>query len=75
MNLWDLKSNQSGLILAIEKDCTCCDRLTSYGFIEGQTAKLLYKTALGGPRVFLVGDTIYSLNKKVAHQIILKQAS
>jgi Fe2+ transport system protein FeoA len=72
MKLWDLKPNQEGTILKIEKSCTCCDRLSSYGFIPGQTAKYLYKTSLGGPRVYLLNDTVYSLSHKVASQILIQ---
>lgn len=69
MNLWDLKPKQSGSIVQIEKSCTYSDRLTSYGFTIGQKATLLYKTAFSGPKVYLIGESIYSLSKELAYQI------
>lgn len=71
MTLWDLKLNQEAIIDHIEESSPCFQRLESYGFTNGEKAKFLYKTALQGPRVYLLGDSVYSLSQQVASQIMI----
>lgn len=75
MNLWDLKPNEIGTILSIEATGSSADRLYSLGFEPGQDAQYLYKTALNGPRVFRLNETIYSLSSAVASQVIIQLKS
>lgn len=69
MNLWDLQPNEIGTILSIDTSSASSERLYSLGFESGQEAEYLYKTALNGPRVFRLNDTIYSLSYAVASQV------
>ena len=75
MKLWDLKPQELGVITDINADHPGTERLKIYGFTPGQTAKLLYKTSFGGPKVFLLEDTVYSLSFELASQIFIEKKS
>lgn len=75
MKLWDLKPQELGVITDINTNHPGAERLNIYGFTRGQTAKLLFKTSFGGPKVFLLEDTIYSLSFELASQIFIEKKS
>lgn len=72
-SLWDLQPNEEGTILDIDLSSSEAERLKSYGFNQGQNAKYLYKTSMGGPRVYLLEDTVYSLSYEMASQVQIKK--
>ncbi len=71
MTLWELKSNQKAFIQDIDSNCSNYERLISYGFNKHQSVQFLYKMALGGPRVYQIGDTVYSLSHSIAKNIMI----
>lgn len=73
MNLWDLQPMEIGTILIIESKTTDSERLHGLGFSPGQDAQFLYKTALNGPRVYRLNDSLYSLSFSVASQILIEK--
>ncbi len=71
MTLWDLKSNQKAYIKEISSESPQYDKLLSYGFKPDHPIKFLYKMALNGPRVYQIGESIYSLSHSMAKNIMI----
>ena len=49
-------------------------RLRELGFREGEFVRCLRRIPFGGPRVFMVGGTIFSLESEVARHVLLEPA-
>ncbi len=73
--LWDLKPQEEGIIVNLDSANFLTERLRNYGFNNGQSARYLYKTSMGGPRVYLLEDTVYSLSFEMAAQIPIQKVS
>lgn len=70
MTLWDLDVNAQAYI-AKTQHIAEVERLKSLGFITEQKVVCLQKTLFGGPKVYQVGDNIFSLSKEVATNILV----
>lgn len=68
MTLWELRPGSVGIIQGIPEslEARFQDRLVELGFGAGQQVECLRKTAFGGPGVYRVGDSIFSLGSDVA---------
>ncbi|OGP12645.1 MAG: hypothetical protein A3I75_02860 [Deltaproteobacteria bacterium RIFCSPLOWO2_02_FULL_50_16] len=75
MSLSNLPINTEGHIVGYSKTLSpkVKWRLQELGFQEGQKVKCLRKVPFGGPRVFLIGDSVYSLASDVAHHILIER--
>lgn len=70
MTLWDLDVNAQAYItgtLPTNEET----RLKSLGFITEQKVLCLQKTLFGGPKVYQIGDNIFSLSKEVASTVLI----
>jgi Fe2+ transport system protein FeoA len=47
-------------------------RLRELGFREGAQVKCIRKTPLGGPRIFLIGGAVFSIDSLLAKSILLE---
>jgi Fe2+ transport system protein FeoA len=77
MSLLNLSANTEALIQGFRDDLpprVQC-RLQELGFQEGQKVRCLRRIPFGGPNVFLVGDTVYSLGADVAAQVLVSAVS
>ena len=71
MNLWDLPQFSQASIKSY-KDSIPGNyqlRLRELGFEEGERVTCLRSAPFGGPKVFKVGDSVFSLAKDVAEEI------
>ena len=50
-------------------------RLEELGFRQGGEVTCLRKTPFGSPRIYLVGDSVFSLARDVAEQIEIETVS
>lgn len=66
--LWHLKENASSIIISLGETLPKehSIRLEELGIRKSAKVKCLRKTPFGGPSVFLIGDSVYSLAKDVA---------
>lgn len=71
MTLWDLKINQKAFIKEVSIENQGYEKLLSYGFKPNQPVKYLYKMSFGGPRVYQVGDIVYSLSSSMAKSVCI----
>lgn len=68
MTLWDLKQGQHARItgIAAEMEEVFQRRLEDLGFRAGETVMCSKKIPFGGPRVFRVGDSVFSVERSMA---------
>jgi len=73
MNLWDLNVNDSGLVEEIKSSNTRnLSILNELGLAKDAVVRCLYKTLLGGPRVFEINGVVCTLCSQSAKQVLLK---
>ncbi|WP_438865047.1 FeoA family protein [Neptunicella sp.] len=77
MTLWDIKAKHNALIDAISSTLSpaVAGRLSEMGFNPGQPIFCIRRSPMQGPLVVQLGDCVYSLERDVANQISLSQAS
>ena len=73
LNLWDLPASTSATVAAFEdtlpKDY--CLRLTELGLGIGETVECLRHVPLRGPRVYRIGDSVFSIAEDVARGVMI----
>lgn len=68
MSIWNLKSSESATVKQInpELSVTFRDRLHHLGFNAGEQVICIRRTPFNGPRVYLIGDSVFSLAEDIA---------
>lgn len=69
----DLKLDESATIESYSEGLLISyrERLEELGFTIGRTVVCTQKTAMGGPRLYNVGSSVYSLDKDTAMKICI----
>jgi len=72
-NLWSLKVNQSAVVSGFSASMAevFVNRLSALGFRVGQKVLCLGVTPFGGPRIFQIGDSVFSLAGDLANGIVV----
>ncbi len=73
LTLWSLKPLQTACIHMLRAVLTpeYRRRLEDFGFAPGKQIRCLQWTPLSGPRVYQVGDSVFSLDRELADAIEL----
>ncbi|MBX7149931.1 ferrous iron transport protein A [bacterium] len=68
MNLWSLLENSQTLITALSDEIPAAyrQRLNELGFHPNEKITCVRVTPAGNPRLYRVGDSVYSLEKEIA---------
>lgn len=71
MTLWQVAAKQSAEITGIDQQLApaVASRLGEMGFTAGQLIQCLRRAPLNGPLVLQVGDSVFSLEQKVAERV------
>ena len=71
MTLWNLQENSQAIVgsLSARIPLTYQKRLIELGFHENEKVMCVKRTPAGNPRLFRVGDSVYSLEKEIADAI------
>ena len=77
MSIWNLKSNQTAVVKQIDPALSPAfrDRLEHLGFNAGEEILCMRCTPFNGPRVFRVGDSIFSLAQDIASAVEIEERS
>ncbi len=74
-NLWQLKKGQCGEVTALDEQL--CEnyrkRLVELGFAPGANVQCLVAPRLGAPKLYQVRNTVYSLERSVALQVLIRE--
>lgn len=70
-NLWSLPQGQKALITHLDKELTdeFRVRLEELGIHPGETVECVKSIPFGGPKVYQVGESIYSLDEQIGEKI------
>ncbi len=73
-DLWTLKVNQVAVVSGFSTSMTEAfqGRLSALGFRSGQKVFCLGETPFGGPRIFQIGDSVFSLARDLARGIAVE---
>jgi Fe2+ transport system protein FeoA len=73
MSLWSLSVGASASVSSVIGGThnVAAQRLIDIGFRKGQSVSCLLQPGFGAPRVFALGNAIYSLDKETADLVIL----
>jgi len=71
MNLWDLQQFSEASIKGFNSkvEAKYQQRLRELGFEKGETVTCLRSAPYGGPKVFKVGDSVFSLAQDIASEV------
>lgn len=74
MQLWNMKEKTEAVICALSNDIPdrYRQRLRELGFHVDEKITCVKRTFAGGPRLYQVGNCVYSLEKDIAHAIEVK---
>lgn len=77
MTLWHLPRSRKARVIgtATRLSHSYRLRLEELGFRQGGEVTCLRKTPFGSPRIYLVGDSVFSLARDVAEQIEIEMVS
>jgi Fe2+ transport system protein FeoA len=72
-NLWNLKVNQRAVVSGFNSQLSEAfqGRLSALGFRHGQPVCCIGALPFGGPRIFQIGDSVFSLAGELACGIII----
>jgi ferrous iron transport protein A len=73
MTLWDLPASGGAVLQGYIQSAPdkYRERMEELGFVIGQSVSCLRITPFGGPRVYSVGGSIYSLDRELAEQMMI----
>jgi len=73
MSLWQMSLNASKTIedYASSIPGPYLNRINDLGLKKGESVRLIRETPFGGPKVYQVGDSVFSLSKEIAEKIIV----
>ena len=71
MKLWNLKEKQKAQILSFssEMDGQYLSRIRELGFSETALIECIKRIPFGGPRVYQIGDSVFSITEDIAGKI------
>lgn len=74
LTLWQLQPNKSAEIIAWDDRVpfSYTQRIQELGFVVGEQVRCIRTSLFGGPRVYQVGGSVYSLEKAIANGIRVK---
>jgi ferrous iron transport protein A len=77
MNLWNLPKDKKARVSRLEPALSVSyqRRLGELGFREGDEVVCLRNTPFGGPRIYKVGDSVFSIARDVAENITVVEES
>lgn len=77
MNLWTLSEDAEALITSLSDDIPAPyrQRLAELGFHPHEKVTCVRRTPGGNPRLYRVGDCVYSLEKEIAVAIDVRELS
>ncbi len=75
MSLWELEEKQSGSIHSVKDDLSpqTIMRLREIGLNKDDNVTCLKKLPFGGPKLFQVSDSVFSLEEDIAKSIMLNE--
>ena len=75
MSLWMLREKENGFVTTFDNRLKegHATRLRDIGLEEGESVRCLKVLPFGGPRVFQIRDSVFSLEKAVAHKVLSKR--
>ena len=71
MKLSELKRSNSGIIISINYNKKIKSKIIEIGPILNKKALFLYVTPFGKEKVFLIGNTLFSIPNKIAENIFI----
>jgi len=73
MTLWNLTPSQHATVKSIGTTCPELfkSRLGDLGFYPGERIVCLRRTPFGGPRIYQVGQSVFSLAEDIASLVIV----
>ena len=76
MNLWNITKTQKYLLSSIDDQLDLQKlRLQEIGFKIGEPVEFIQESLFGGPRTYLVANSIIALEKDVAEKIKVELAN
>ncbi len=74
--LWKLAEKESAKINSFEAKLPqhLRERLMTFGLTEGETVCCLKRTPWGGPRVYQISDSVFSLDSELAEMVLVRCA-
>lgn len=71
--LWDLSPHNAARIVEIQPHAeeSYRNRLNDLGFLVGEAVTCVRRTPFQGPRVFKIGDSIFSLDRETALTVVV----
>lgn len=74
MTLWNLDKMQSGSVAGFDAALpnNYQTRLRELGFAKNAAVTCLKKTPFGGPKIYQIGDSVFSLAKELASSVIIE---
>ncbi len=71
--LWDLLPRYAGRIVEIlpHAEEAYRNRLYDLGFLVGEAVTCVRRTPFQGPRVFKIGDSVFSLDRETACSVVV----
>lgn len=71
--LWDLLPRRTGRIVEISPriDELYRNRLNDLGFMVGEAVACVRQTPFKGPRLFKIGDSVFSLDRDLAQSVMV----
>lgn len=72
--IWNLTKMQKGIVskLSLELDHSLMTRLLEMGLAPKEEVLCLRTTPMGGPKVFQIRDSVFSLEKSIAEKIYIE---
>lgn len=76
MSIWNLKSSESATVKQINSDLAVAfrDRLHHLGFNAGERVTCIRHTPFNGPRIYFIGDSVFSLAEDIAIAVEIEEA-
>lgn len=73
MTLWDLPQNAKALVSGFAQEISDKYRLRldDLGFASGEEVTCLKTIPFNGPRVYKIGDSVFSVDREIASQILV----
>lgn len=73
MTLWDLQQKTSAVVTGFAPEISdkYQQRMAELGFAHGEQVTCIKKTPFNGPRVYKIGDSVFSVDKDIASQILI----
>ena len=76
MKLWDLPPSTRATVktIAAKLSPEYRKRLGELGLLDGETVECLRHTPFGGPRIYKIGDCVFSIARDIAAEVEIQAA-